>query len=145
MESLPTKGWEEVSISEAVSVEEICSKEGSRSPPSKTIVLTPTVQSRAGPSKATSTVSDFNTPSGSKRKSEHSATTSKGKLTAKKDKVEETLETLQAFMKSRSAPNKNMAFGQYIELSLMDMPEDKQNFKKSEMIKILHASFKRNQ
>lgn len=136
MESLRTKDWEEVFISEAVTVEEICSEEGSRNLPSKTIVLTPTVQSGAGPSKATSTVSDFNTPSGRKRKSEHSATTSKEKFTAKKDKVEETLKTLQAFLKSRSAPNKNMAFGQYIEMFLMDMPEEEQNYKKLEMMKI---------
>lgn len=56
--------------------------------------------------------------------------------------MEQTLDMLQHYLVEKQKTNKNVAFGQYLALTLDDMPPEEQNFKKLKMVEILHAPYK---
>lgn len=75
------------------------------------------------------------------------ATSGESGVQKKKEKaatpqVEQTLDMLQHYLVEKQKTNKNVAFGQYLALTLDDMPPEEQNFKKLKMVEILHAPYK---
>ncbi|XP_030764687.1 uncharacterized protein LOC115888937 [Sitophilus oryzae] len=70
--------------------------------------------------------------------------TSKGvkrKLTTSKNAVDDTLTLLQNYIKEKSVVDKNLSFGQYVGLTLADMPLREQNHKKLKIVEILNETY----
>lgn len=55
--------------------------------------------------------------------------------------IQETLGVLTSFLKEKQKPDKNVAFGQYVGLTVADMLDQEQNFKKLKIVDILNQPF----
>lgn len=89
------------------------------------------------PNPAVAAVGQYSTPSTSKVQQQK-----RQKTTTTGPQVEKTLNMLQSYLVEKQQPSKNLAFGQYIGLTLDDMPAEEQNFKKLKMVEILHQPYK---
>lgn len=85
------------------------------------------------PNPAVAAVGQYSTPSTSKVQQQKPQ-----KTTTTGPQVEKTLNMQQSYLVEKQQPSKNLAFGQYIGLTLDDMPAEEQNFKKLKMVEILH-------
>lgn len=57
------------------------------------------------------------------------------------NQLKEVLYTCSKYMENRDKPDKNMTFGQYVGLTLSEMPTQEQNYKRLKIVEILNDDF----
>lgn len=57
------------------------------------------------------------------------------------NQLKDVLYTCNKYLENRDKPDKNMTFGQYVGLTLSEMPTQEQNYKRLKIVEILNEDF----